>query len=74
MKQQIYIISNAIHNYNYSAQLLKSNEFTLSENIAKFNNFSTKTNSKLEMLNLKHNNYTKWRRSSGRQFCRSHKY
>ena len=51
MKQQIHIISDAIHNYNYSAQLLKSNEFTLSENIAKFSNFSTKTNSKPEMLN-----------------------
>lgn len=50
MKQQIHIISDAITNYNESAQSLKINEEKLNENIAKFNKFSKITTDQLHSV------------------------
>lgn len=52
MRQQIHIMSDAIQNYNNTAQTLQSNEEKLNYNILQFNNFSESTSNKIQKLEL----------------------
>ena len=50
LKQQVHIISDALSDYNKTAQLILETQNILNNNIAKFNKFATSTGKRINSL------------------------
>lgn len=50
MRQQVHILSDAINDYNKTAQALISNQNTLNKNVAAFNKFASSTTKRVNSL------------------------